>query len=69
MRLGILAFGLLFGVIAYGHVTDNMAMSHSTGVTVGLLVGVLVIAFLSFWLMENDDTLRNAEHFRRKHRR
>ena len=69
VKLGILAFGLLGGVVAYAHVTDNMRLSHETGIVVGLLTGVLVVAGLAFWLLENDDALRNASHWNSKHRR
>ena len=69
MKLGVLAFSVMMGCIAYAHVTDNMRMPHDTGVTVGLLTSVLVLAFLSFWLMENDSALRKAAHFHSKYRR
>ena len=69
MKLGILAFGILFGAVAYAHVTDNMGLAHETGVAVGLLTGVLVIAGLACWLMENDSELRKSAHWKSKHRR
>ncbi len=69
MKLGVLAFSVMMGVIAYAHVTDNMRLPHDTGVTVGLLTGVLALACLSFWLIENDTGIRDADRWHRKHRR
>ena len=68
MKLGVLVFSVLIGGIAYAHVTDNMRMPHDTGIAVGLLTGVLVLAALSFWLIENDHALRASDAWHRKHR-
>lgn len=68
MRLGLLAISLLFGTVVYAHITDNMGLEHSIGICAGLITGVLVLAFLSFWLMENDPQMRKAERWHRKNR-
>lgn len=69
MRLGVLAFSILFAFLGYCTATDYYGVDHVIGVYVGLATGVLVLAFLSFWLMENDPQLRASEKFARKNRR
>jgi preprotein translocase subunit SecF len=69
MKRGVLAIAILVGIVSYAHVTDNMGMAHETGIAVGLVSSVLVAFWLAMWLLENDDALRDADHFHRKHDR
>lgn len=54
-----LVFGGFAGVLVYAHVTDNLLLPHSTGVTAGLLAGVVVSAL--FWLYSMEYDSRDAE--------
>ena len=65
-KLAVLLFSMLFGGVAYGHVTDNMQYSHETGIAIGLLVAIVSAAIMAFYMMENDDVLRQADLHRHK---